>query len=161
MMVTAPGGYHGGYGRAVHSPQAERKVHSGVTDQPLSVDRVLAAVLSDAVGGVTVFIGLVRDHDEDRAVRSLDYSAHPSAADELARTVSEVAARHDVLALAAEHRVGHLEIGDLAVVVAAGAAHRADAFAASRDLIDTLKAEVPIWKEQHFRDGAVGWVGLP
>lgn len=129
-------------------------------DQPLSVDRVLDVVRGPAVGGITVFIGLVRDHDEGRSVRALNYSAHPSAEAELARVVDEVSSRHDILTLATEHRVGDLEIGDLAVVVAAGAAHRGDAFAAARDLIDTLKSEVPIWKEQHFTDGGVDWVGL-
>lgn len=150
-----------GYGRGVHASQPSPQVHSAVMDQPLSVDRVLGAVRLDAVGGVTVFVGLVRDHDEGRSVRSLNYSAHPSAATELSRVVNAVAGRHEVLAVAAEHRVGDLVIGDLAVVVAAGAAHRADAFAAARDLIDTLKSEVPIWKEQHFTDGGVDWVGLP
>lgn len=125
------------------------------------MDRVLDAVRQDAVGGITVFVGLVRDHDEGKSVRSLDYSAHPSAETELARVVAEVAERHDVLAVAAEHRVGALQIGDLAVVVAAGAVHRVDAFAAARDLIDTLKSEVPIWKEQHYSDGSVDWVGCP
>ncbi|WP_432557957.1 molybdenum cofactor biosynthesis protein MoaE [Granulicoccus sp. GXG6511] len=142
-------------------PQQSRQTHSAVSDQPLSVDRVLDAVRSDAVGGLTVFVGLVRDHDGGKSVRSLDYSAHPSATTELARVVGEVADRHEVLAVAAEHRVGALRIGDLAVVVAAGAVHRADAFAAARDLIDTLKSEVPIWKEQHYADGSVDWVGCP
>lgn len=155
-----------GYGRCVpeHRPSASPpspQVHSAVVDQPLSIDRVVEAVGGRAVGGITVFIGLVRDHDEGRSVRALNYSAHPSAAAELARVVDEVSCRHDILALAAEHRVGDLEIGDLAVVVAAGAVHRGDAFAAARDLIDTLKSEVPIWKEQHFADGGVDWVGLP
>ncbi len=142
-------------------PSQQRRTHSAVSDQPLSVDRVLTAVRDDAVGGVTVFIGLVRDHDEGKSVRSLDYSAHPTAEAELSRVVSEVAGRHDVVAVAAEHRVGALSIGDLAVVVAAGAAHRGDSFAAARDLIDTLKSEVPIWKEQHYTDGTVDWVGCP
>ena len=139
----------------------DRAVHSVISDEPLSVDRVLDRVRGDAVGGITVFVGVVRNHDGGRSVRSLDYSAHPSASDELMRVVVDIAARHDHVALAAEHRVGALQIGDLAVVVAAGAAHRGDAFAAARDLIDTLKAEVPIWKEQHFTDGSVEWVGLP
>lgn len=113
------------------------------------------------MGGIAVFIGLVRDHDEGRNVLTLDYTAHPSAATELQRVTGEVAARHHVVALATEHRVGHLQVGDLAVVVAAGAAHRANAFAACRDLIDTLKLQVPIWKEQQFADGTCEWVGLP
>lgn len=132
-----------------------------MVDEPLSIDRVVEAVRRRAVGGITVFVGLVRDHDEGRSVRALNYSAHPSAEAELARVVDQVSSRHDILTLATEHRVGDLEVGDLAVVVAAGAAHRGDAFDAARDLIDTLKSEVPIWKEQHFTDGGVDWVGLP
>ena len=72
-----------------------------------------------------------------------------------------MAGRHDVIALAATHRVGDLVVGDLATVVAASSAHRADAFAAAQDLIDTLKSTVPIWKHQRFTDGDAEWVGLP
>lgn len=143
----------------MHTIPSSAYVHSAVVDRPLSVDRLLDLVRSPAVGGVTVFVGLVRDHDHGRAVQGLDYSAHPTAEAELARVVAEVAARHEVVALAAEHRTGALVVGDLAVVVVAGAVHRGEAFAAARDLIDTLKHEVPIWKEQHFADGSVEWVG--
>jgi molybdopterin synthase catalytic subunit len=73
----------------------------------------------------------------------------------------EVADRHDVIAIAAVHRVGDLVVGDLATVVAASAPHRSDAFAAAKDLIDTLKSSVPIWKHQRFADGEAEWVGLP
>jgi molybdopterin synthase catalytic subunit len=145
----------------VQPPSADRRVHSAVSVQPLSLDRVIDGIRGDRVGGIAVFVGLVRDHDEGRQVLTLDYTAHPTAAGELARVTAEVANRHDILALATEHRIGHLRIGDTAVVVAAAAAHRAAAFAACRDLIDTLKLEVPIWKEQQFADGACEWVGLP
>lgn len=144
----------------------EASVSAEILAEPLSVDRVLDAVRAPAVGGVGLFVGLVRNIDDagdgagERGVESLDYSAHPSAAAELSRVASEVAARHDVLAVATEHRIGHLEIGDLAVVVAAGAVHRAAALAACRDLIDTLKQQVPIWKAQQFTDGDTEWVGL-
>lgn len=122
---------------------------------------MIDAVRGRRIGAITVFLGLVRDHDEGRPVETLDYTAHPMAATELARVTAAVAARHDVIALATEHRTGHLQIGDTAVVVAAASAHRREAFAACRDLIDTLKREVPIWKEQRFVDGACEWVGLP
>ncbi|NNG18871.1 molybdenum cofactor biosynthesis protein MoaE [Naumannella sp. ID2617S] len=129
---------------------------------PLSVDRVLNAVRGPSVGGVGIFVGIVRDIDDGgRGVVSLEYSAHPSAAAELARVAEEVAARHDVLAVATEHRVGQLALGELAVVVAAGAVHRGPALKACRDLIDTLKRQVPIWKSQEFTDGQTEWVGLP
>jgi molybdopterin synthase catalytic subunit len=128
---------------------------------PISVDRLLAQVRDPAVGGIALFVGVVRDHDEGQGVTSLDYTAHPSAQAVLAACAERAAAAHDVLAVAVEHRVGHLEVGDLAVVVAVGAVHRAEALAACGQLIDDLKAEVPIWKEQLFSSGQAEWVGLP
>ncbi len=112
-------------------------------------------------GGVTIFIGRVRDHDGGKGVTGLDYSAHPSALDRLRAVCDDVAEHHPVHGIAAVHRVGHLDIGDVAVIVAAAAAHRGEAFDASRALIDTLKAEVPIWKHQVFGDGTEEWVGAP
>jgi molybdopterin synthase catalytic subunit len=130
-------------------------------DTPLSVEEVTAVLDDPTDGGVTVFIGRVRDHDGGKGVSGLDYSAHPSALDRLREVCDRVAARHEVHGIAAVHRVGHLDIGDVAVVVAAAAAHRGQAFEASRDLIDTLKDEVPIWKHQVFGDGTQEWVGAP
>lgn len=134
---------------------------AAVLDTPLDVAAVLDAVADPRAGGVDLFVGAVRNHDADRDVSALHYSAHPSAAAELRRVCGEVAARHDVFALAAVHRVGPLAIGDLAVVVASAAAHREACFTATRDLIDTLKAQVPIWKEQHFPHAAPEWSGTP
>jgi molybdopterin synthase catalytic subunit len=139
------------------TPVRAARVH----DAPLSVDRVLGLVLSPQVGGVALFLGVVRDHDQDAAVVSLDYTQHPIAEHLLRRCAERVAADHAVLAVAVEHRVGHLEVGDLAVVVAVAAAHRGPALAACGQLIDALKDEVPIWKQQHFASGDVSWVGLP
>lgn len=130
-------------------------------ESPLDVAEVLAALDDDAAGGVALFVGRVRDHDHGRGVAGLDYSAHPSAVDRLREVCARVAAQYDVHGVAAVHRVGSLDIGDLAVVVATTASHRGDAFAASRTLIDTLKAEVPIWKHQRFDDGGEEWVGTP
>lgn len=126
---------------------------------PLSVDEVLAAVADDAAGGISVFVGAVRDEDGGRAVSGLGYTAHPSALAALREVAEQVAADHPVRALAAVHRTGELAVGDLAVVVAVACAHRGDAFAACRQLIDDLKARVPIWKHQRFTDGAQEWVG--
>jgi molybdopterin synthase catalytic subunit len=128
--------------------------------EPLSVDRLLAQVRDPRVGGIALFVGVVRDHDHGSAVTSLDYTAHPSAAAALAACAEQTAAAYDVLTLAVSHRTGHLEIGDLAVVVAVGAAHRQAALEACRHLIDTLKEQVPIWKEQALADGTAEWVGL-
>jgi molybdopterin synthase catalytic subunit len=130
-------------------------------DTPLDVAEVVAALEDDSSGGLTLFIGRVRDHDEGKGVTGLDYSAHPSALERLREVCERVAATHDVHGLAAVHRVGTLAIGDIAVVVATTSAHRGTSFDASRLLIDTLKAEVPIWKHQRFSDGSEEWVGSP
>jgi molybdopterin synthase catalytic subunit len=132
-----------------------------VSDAPLSVDACLAAVADPAAGGTTVFVGHVRDADGGRAVQQLDYSSHPSATARIRELAEAVARETDATAVAAVHRVGRLAVGDLAVVVAASAPHRAEAFAACRRLIEDIKAELPIWKRQAFADGDVEWVGSP
>jgi molybdopterin synthase catalytic subunit len=134
---------------------------TGLRETPLDVAEVVAALDDEAAGGLTVFIGRVRDHDGGRDVVGLDYSAHPSAADRLREVCERIAEQYDVHGVAAVHRVGTLEIGDAAVVVATAAGHRGEAFEASRALIDTLKAEVPIWKHQRFADGDEEWVASP
>jgi molybdopterin synthase catalytic subunit len=127
-------------------------------DGPLSVDEVRGAVMDPAAGGIALFAGAVRNHDHGRGVARLSYSAHPSAAAELRRVCEKVAAEFGVSALAAVHRVGELEIGDLAVVVAVSCPHRAEAFVACRALIDELKRNVPVWKQQLYTDGESEWV---
>jgi molybdopterin synthase catalytic subunit len=132
---------------------------AAVRDSALSVDECLAAVSSPGVGGVALFVGQVRDNDSDRPVAELEYTAHPRAEGEIARVAAAVAADHPGVTVAVTHRVGRLAIGDTAVVVAAGASHRAEAFAACRRLIDDVKADVPIWKRQTFTDSSSEWVG--
>ena len=125
---------------------------------PLSVDEVQAAVSDPAAGAIALFVGTVRDHDHGRAVSELSYTAHPSGAEQLRLCAEKVAARFPVRALAAVHRTGHLDIGDLAVVVAASADHRDEAFAACRALIEDVKSDVPVWKHQRYADGQSEWV---
>nr|WP_216853761.1 molybdenum cofactor biosynthesis protein MoaE [Phytoactinopolyspora halotolerans] len=132
-----------------------------VRSEPLSVDELLRAVADDGAGGTCVFIGTVREIDEARAVEVLEYEAHPSVQTKLREVAEGVTAAYPLRALAAVHRVGELRIGDVAVVVAAAAEHREEAFAGCRKLIDDLKREVPIWKHQVFADGATEWVGSP
>jgi len=132
----------------------------GISESPLDVNQALSLVFGPEIGGIALFVGTVRNRDHDAAVISLDYTQHPSAVDVLTRCAEETADHHDVLAIAVQHRVGHLEVGDIAVVVAVGAVHRGEALAACAHLINTLKAEVPIWKEQHFASGDAEWVGL-
>lgn len=138
-------------------------IRTQISTSALSVDRLLALVADPAAGGTAVFLGTVRDHTPDAPgsrVTGLEYEAHPDAARRLREVAEKVASDHDVIALAAEHRVGPLQVGDAAVVVAVSAAHRAEAFAACRALIDTLKHEVPIWKREGFADGSHTWVGI-
>ncbi len=132
-----------------------------IRDEPIGIGDVCAAVEDPAAGGVAVFVGTVRDSDAGRAVRQLSYTAHPSALGSLHSVAERVATEGEVVAVAAVHRVGDLQIGDVAVVVAASAAHRGDALVACSRLIDDLKATVPIWKRQAFRDGGEDWVGTP
>jgi molybdopterin synthase catalytic subunit len=130
-------------------------------ETPLDVAEVVAALDDEASGGLTLFVGRVRDHDGGRDVDGLDYSAHPSALDKLREVCDRIADEYDVHGVAAVHRTGTLAIGDIAVVVATTSSHRGVSFEASRALIDTLKAEVPIWKHQRFEDGSDEWVGTP
>lgn len=130
-------------------------------DTPLDVAELLAAVQDPAAGGIVSFHGVVRDSDGGRAVRELEYVAHPDALAALRAVAEAVAAALPVHGLAAVHRTGLLQVGDLAVVVAASAAHRGQAFEAARRLIDDLKASVPVWKRQVFDDGESEWVGTP
>jgi len=130
-----------------------------IRDEPLSLDEVRAAVSDPGAGAIVLFAGTVRDQDGGQGVVRLSYSAHPSAAAELHRVAEKVVAEFGVLALAAVHRTGELDIGDLAVVAAVSCPHRGEAFEACRMLIDTLKHEVPIWKRQWFSDGSSEWVG--
>ncbi|MES2092968.1 MAG: molybdenum cofactor biosynthesis protein MoaE [Actinomycetota bacterium] len=134
---------------------------------------VLAAITSDAIdetrleqfvmdagqGALVTFRGVVRNHDHGLAVSSLEYSAHPDAARFLQDCCITIAAETG-LRVAAVHRVGCLEVGDVALVAAVAAAHRGEAFAACEHLVDLIKQTVPIWKRQHLVDGAAEWVGL-
>ncbi|HKE15320.1 MAG TPA: molybdopterin converting factor subunit 1 [Kofleriaceae bacterium] len=134
--------------------------HVRVLDEPLSLDRVVRAVSSPDAGGVVTFTGVVRRHSAGRAVERLEYEAYGEMAEKVMRALcDEVEAEIAGARVAVEHRVGALAIGDVAVVIAASAAHRAEAFTACRALIDRLKQRVPIWKKEIGPDGAE-WVGL-
>lgn len=116
-------------------------------------------VLDRQHGALVSFRGIVRDHDHGAAVSSLDYEAHPDAQRFLEECCREVAATTG-LRIAAAHRVGSLTIGDVALVAAVAAPHRAEAFAATQQLVELIKQRVPIWKRQHLADGVTEWVGL-
>jgi molybdopterin synthase catalytic subunit len=133
----------------------------GIVDEPLDVASIEAAVRHREAGGVSVFVGTVREHDAGRGVMGLSYTAHPTATDVMTQIANDILTKHDVIAVATVHRVGDLAVGDIAVVVAVSAAHRGQAIDACHDLIDTLKARAPIWKHQLFADGSDEWVGTP
>ena len=129
-----------------------------ITAEPIDLAPLIAAVCSPERGGVASFLGLVRNHHEGRAVLRLEYSAYaPMAEAECARIVAEAESRWRV-AVAVRHRVGMLAIGDVAVAVAAASAHRDEALAACRYLIEEVKRRVPVWKREHYADGTVMWV---
>jgi molybdopterin synthase catalytic subunit len=130
-----------------------------LTDQPIAIDPVQAAVARPGAGGIALFVGAVRDEAEGRPVTLLEYEAyHPMAIAEMTRILDEIERANPELRLAVSHRVGALHVGDVAVVCAASAPHRPEAFRACRLLIDEIKARVPIWKREHGPDGAY-WVG--
>jgi molybdopterin synthase catalytic subunit len=128
-------------------------------DGPPSVDEAIAAVKHSGAGAVCVFLGVVRARSSDRDVSQLEYEAYASMAEaEMRRITDEIATEVPDARVAAIHRAGTLAVGDIAVVCAASAPHRAQAFEACRALIDRIKARVPIWKREHGADG-VCWVG--
>lgn len=134
---------------------------ANVSAAPISVDEVIDAVRHPGAGGIGTFIGVVREQDHGQDVEALDYTSHPSAPAALRELAQQAAAAPEVIRVAVVHRVGHLKVGDIAVVVAVSAAHRAAALEGCRELIDAVKAGVPIWKHQVFEDGADEWVGTP
>ena len=130
-----------------------------LTDAPIDADEVRRATSSDDAGAVVVFHGTVRNRTKGRRVTFLEYEAYPEMAVAMMATVAnDVAKEHGLMAIACTHRVGRLEIGEDAVVLAVSAPHRGAALAAVEAFVARLKRDVPIWKKEHFQDGAV-WVG--
>jgi molybdopterin synthase catalytic subunit len=132
-----------------------------VTTEPLDLTAHEGAVGDPRAGATVSFAGVVRDHDGGRAVTLLEYEAHPSAEQVLREVAAEIAADPEVYAVAVSHRVGTLQIGDVALAAAVSTAHRAAAFAACARLVDEVKARLPVWKRQVFCDGTEEWVNCP
>lgn len=130
-----------------------------LTGEDIPVAAELAALRDTRAGACATFEGRVRGENEGRSVLALEYEAYgPLAVKEGARIVAEAVARFQLVGAACVHRTGKLALGDLAVWVAATAAHRGDAFAGCRYIIDEVKARVPIWKKEHYADGATEWI---
>ena len=130
-----------------------------VSEAALSVDAVLASVSDPTVGGIALFVGTVRDHNAGKPISLLEYQAYAKMAEkEMERIGLELEAEFPGTRVAAHHRTGALGVGDIAVVCAAGASHRDQAFSVCRALIDRIKERVPIWKREHGPDGPY-WIG--
>jgi len=164
----APWGTSGGYTEIVQPAEpasqgpapneATAADRHAISPDPLDPAAVAASVTSDAKGAVTTFIGLVRDHNAGQRVRWIDYEAHvPLARTVFARIGREARDRWPDAELAIHHRTGRVAIGEASVVIAAAAAHRADAFAACRFAIERVKQIAPVWKHEHF-DGGQVWI---
>jgi len=140
---------------------AGRVARAQISEAPLDIAAHHAAVESPETGAVVTFVGQVRNHSPDAAgeVVRLEYVGHPDIAAAITALAAEVAANFDGVTLAVSHRTGVLAVGDAAICVAAGAAHRDEAFAACRELLEVVKARLPIWKKQVLRDGSHTWVG--
>lgn len=127
-----------------------------LTREPIDVGALQRRVAQPRDGAVVVFEGIVRDNSGGRRTLFLEYECYePMAIGEMARLGREIAARHAVSRVAIVHRLGRLEIGEVSVAIAVAAPHRQAAFDAAREAIVRLKREVPIWKKEHFEDGAV------
>lgn len=133
--------------------------YARVSDEPIVASGLTALVDDERAGAIATFTGAVRNHDSGRRVTALSYSAHPSAEQVLAQVAQEFISRPKVHRLAVAHRVGDLEIGDVALFVAVAASHREQAFACVEDLVNRVKDQVPIWKHQTYADGSSSWPG--
>jgi MoaE-MoaD fusion protein len=127
--------------------------------EPLSLDEVVAEVATGAAGAIATFTGTVRDRSRDRKVIRLEYEAYEGMAEQvMAELAAELESRYELCAIAIHHRTGPVAIGEPSVVIAVSAPHRADALAACKEAIDTLKETVPLWKKELY-EGGEEWIG--
>jgi MoaE-MoaD fusion protein len=130
-----------------------------LSDEPLSLEQVAAEVASEDAGAIATFVGTTRARSRGRDVIRLEYEAYEGMAEaEMERIAQALRERHEVIDIAIHHRVGPVEIGETSVVIAVSAAHRAAAFEACREAIDTLKQSVPLWKKELYVGGEE-WIG--
>jgi molybdopterin synthase catalytic subunit len=130
-----------------------------VSTEDIDIAEVTQSVRDYRAGAVTLFLGTVREFTGDVQTESLEYEAYPEMAVSSMQELADAAkARWNLVSISIVHRIGHLQLGDVAVAVAVSAPHRAEAFEAGRWLIDTLKEQVPIWKKEHYADGETEWI---
>lgn len=134
-----------------------------VQSEPLSMDALIAETDSPEAGALIVFSGTVREHNEGKAVATIEYSAYEPVAERRLREIEQdTQQRFDVTCCRIQHRIGPMAIGDSSVMIVVRAPHRADAYEASRYAIDTVKQSVPIWKYETYTDGTHDYVqGTP
>jgi len=145
----------------VNPPSAATVVSAAISTEPLDAARLTALIGDDRAGATVTFTGVVRNHDHGRAVTGIEYVGHPSVETVIAEVAAEFTSRSGVHAIAVEHRTGTLAVGDLAMVAAVSASHRAEAFQTCSDLVDQIKQRLPIWKHQQFADGTAEWSNCP
>lgn len=129
-----------------------------LTDEVISLSQFISQIESTQAGAIATFSGNVRILDNGREVVRLSYEIHPSTEQILNEVVHDVASRHKVLGVAVAHRFGEIALGESALIVAISAEHRGDAFSACAEMVDEVKARIPIWKHQFFTDGSDEWV---
>jgi molybdopterin synthase catalytic subunit/molybdopterin converting factor small subunit len=130
-----------------------------VTEEPLSLDTVVAEVADERAGGIATFMGTVRRQSRGREVQHLEYEAYAEMAEDvMALLARDLQDTHELCGIAIHHRVGRVEIGEPSVVIAVSAPHRQDALAACREAIDRLKETVPLWKKEVY-EGGEEWIG--
>jgi molybdopterin synthase catalytic subunit len=130
-----------------------------LSDEPLSLDRVVEEVRSDDAGAIATFTGTTRVHSRGRTVTHLDYEAYEGMAEQVMEEIADaLGARYELTAIAIHHRIGRVSIGETSVVIAVSAPHRRDALAACKDAIDELKERVPLWKKEVY-EGGEEWIG--
>ena len=130
-----------------------------LSDEPLSLDRVVDEVRSDEAGAIATFTGTTRVHSRGRTVTHLDYEAYEGMAENVMQEIADaLGARYELTAIAIHHRIGRVAIGETSVVIAVAAPHRRDALAACKDAIDELKERVPLWKKEVY-EGGEEWIG--
>jgi MoaE-MoaD fusion protein len=130
-----------------------------ITEEPLSLEAVVADVADDGTGAIGTFTGTVRRESRGRTVLYLEYEAYAEMAEDvMAQIAADLRGRHEISAISIHHRVGRVEIGEASVVIAVSAPHRHAALAACREAIDTLKQTVPLWKKEVY-EGGEEWIG--
>ena len=130
-----------------------------LSDEPLSLDRIVAEVRSDEAGAIATFSGTTRVHSRGRTVTHLDYEAYEGMAERVMEEIADaLRARYELTAIAIHHRIGRVSIGETSVLIAVSAHHRQDALAACKDAIDELKERVPLWKKEVY-EGGEEWIG--